>query len=309
MLNGIHDALLIHNPAAGRRRNRRARDLDAACRILGEAGIRVELAATSRAGDGTNLAREAVRSRRGMVIGCGGDGTINEIVNGLAGSRVPLAVLPAGTANVLGKELGLPWNIPAAARLILTGRLERIALGLARVEPPDGPERYFICIAGAGVDGSMVYSVNSRLKQATGTLAYWLAGLGHFFTYPLIPFRVAVDDHSFQAAQVIVGRTKHYGGPFRITPGADLLSDRFQAAVFTTTSRFRYPAHMVAVWLSRLERQGDVHFVDTRCVRCEARPGDTIYVELDGEPAGRLPAEFRIVPDALTLVMPENETK
>ena len=244
-----------------------------------------------------------------MVIGCGGDGTINEIVNGLAGSRVPLAILPAGTANVLGKELGLPWDIPAAARLIPTGRLERIALGLARTEPPQGPERYFICIAGAGVDGSMVYGVNSRLKQATGTLAYWLSGLEHFFTYPLVTFRVAAGDRSFQAAQVIVGRTKHYGGPFRITMGADLLSDRFEAAVFTTTSRFRYPAHMMAVWFSRLRRQGDVHFVETREIRCHAEPGESVYVELDGEPAGRLPAEFRIVPDALTLVMPENETE
>jgi diacylglycerol kinase (ATP) len=309
MLNGIHDALLIHNPAAGRHPRRRARELESACRILAEAGIRTELAATKGAGDGTILARQAARSGRGMVIACGGDGTINEIVNGLAGSRVPLAILPAGTANVLGKELGLPWDIPAAARLIPTARLERIALGLAQTEPPQGPERYFICIAGAGVDGSMVHSVNSRLKQATGTLAYWLSGLGHFFTYPLVTFRVAAGDRSFQAAQVIVGRTKHYGGPFQLTPGADLLSDRFETAVFTTTSRFRYPAHMMAVWFSRLERQGDVHFVRTREVCCHAEPGETVYVELDGEPAGRLPAQFRIVPDALTLAMPENETQ
>ena len=308
MLTGIHDALLVHNPAAGSHRRHRARDLDQARRILADAGIATEIVDTSRPGDATRLARQAAEQGRGMVIGCGGDGTINELVNGLAKSRVPLAILPAGTANVLGKELRLPWDIPAAARNIPSARLARIALGLAQQQPPTGPERYFVCIAGAGVDGSMVYHVNSRLKQATGTFAYWLAGLSHFFTYRLVTFPVAADRQTFRAAQVIVGRTRHYGGPFQITAGADLFSDRFEAAIFATTSRFRYPAHMVAVWLSRLRRQGDVHFLQTRLVTCQADPRETVYFELDGEPGGTLPVEFRIVPDALTLVVPENET-
>lgn len=328
MLTGIHDALLIHNPAAGpsRRlgRGRRGRDLAEARRILAEAGIRVELAATARAGDATRLARHAAQDRRELVIACGGDGTINEVVNGLAGSAVPLAVLPAGTANVLAKELALPWGIPAAARLIPGSRLARIALGLAvpraspgpsprfgtsPAAPADGAGRYFLSIAGAGVDGSMVYRVNSRLKQATGTLAYWLAGLTHFFHYDLASFPVEAGEQCFQAVQVIVGRTKYYGGPFQITAGADLFSNRFEVAVFTTKNRFRYPSHMVAVWLSRLREQGDVHFVEAETVWCAAGPDSRIYFEIDGEAAGTLPVEFRVVPDALTLVVPENVTR
>ncbi len=308
MLPEIHDALLIHNPAAGRHLRRRTSDLAEVRRTLAEAGIAIEVADTSRRGEATRLAREAAERGRDLVIGCGGDGTVNEIVNGLARSNVPLAVLPAGTANVLAKELGLPWDIPAAAALIPRGRLERVALGFAQHQPPESDGRYFLCIAGAGVDGSMVYRVNSRLKRATGTLAYWMAGLSHFFSYRLIPFEIAADGQSFQAPQVIIGRTKHYGGPFQLTPGADLFSDRFETAVFTTTNRFRYPAHMMAVWLARLRRQGDVHFVKTQRVLCQGAAGHTIYVELDGEPAGTLPMEFRVVPDALTLVVPENET-
>ena len=125
----------------------------------------------------------------------------------------------------------------------------------------------------------------------------------------MVPFSVEANGHSFRAAQVIVGRTKHYGGPFSITTGADLLSDRFEIAAFTTTNRFRFPSHMLAVWLSRLHRQRDVHFVHASQVRCHADPGSTVYVEIDGEPAGKLPFGFRIVPDALTLVVPENETR
>jgi len=307
LLTGIHDAVLIHNPAAGRSHHRHGQDLEAAKRILAEAGITAERQETARAGDATRLAREAAQSGRGLVIACGGDGTINEIANGLAGSPVPMAILRTGTANVLGKELDLPWSIPDALRRNLAGRLERIALGLARHESDEPWERYFVCVAGAGVDGSMVHQVDPRLKDQTGELAYWLTGLSHFFTYPFRAFSVIAGDQCFQAAQVIIGRTKYYAGPFRITAGADLFSNLFEVAVFTSTNRFRYPAHMSAVWTERLQEQSDVHFVKTNRVLCEAPGGATVYAEIDGEPAGKLPIEFSIAPDALTLVVPGKE--
>jgi diacylglycerol kinase (ATP) len=308
-LSGIRDALIIHNPAAGRRRRRRSRDIAEARRILSEAGIDTELAETASPGHTVEFARQAARDGRGLVIACGGDGTIHEIANGLAGSRVPLAILPAGTANVLAKELELPWNIPAAARRIPRSRLARIALGVAQQDPPNGPCRYFVCLAGAGIDGSMVYRTSSLLKAATGQFAYWVEGLRHLFGYPMLPFSVDAGGHEFQATQVIVGRTKNFGGPFRITTGADFFGDRFQAAVFTARSRFRYPAILLATWRNRLERRSDVYFVETAQVRCTAAPGTEIYVETDGEAAGKLPMEFRVAPDALTLVVPENETE
>jgi diacylglycerol kinase (ATP) len=308
MLEGMRDALLIHNPAAGRSR-RRGRGLENALSILAQAGIRAELRDTTKPGDAKRLAREAARKGRGLVIACGGDGTVNEIANGLAGSRVPLAVLPTGTANVLGKELGLTTNIADAMRRNLAGQPHRIALGLARRGRPQDWERYFVCVAGAGVDGSMVHQVDQRLKDQTGELAYWLAGLSHFFTYPFRAFPVNAEGRSFQAVQVVVGRTKYYAGPFRITEGADLLSNRFEVAIFTSTSRFRYPAHVGEVWSARLQQQSDVHFIKTSRVRCDAPAEGTVYAEIDGEPAGNLPFEFRIVPDALTLVMPIDETQ
>jgi YegS/Rv2252/BmrU family lipid kinase len=307
MLTGIEDALIIHNPVAGFAAGRRRfRDLEAAQRILADAGITTEVATTSGPGQAAALASAAVGERRGMVIGCGGDGTINEIANGMAGSQVPLAILPAGTANVLVKELGLPWNIPAAARRILTGRLERIALGLVHSESAKAG-RYFVCVAGAGVDASIVFQTNLKLKQYTGTFAYWLEGLRHFVASPLVPFSAVADGRSFRATQVIIGRTRNYGGPFRITLGADLFSNRFQVAVFTSTNRFRYVAHLLAIWLSRLDRQRDVHLFHATHVRCEAFQGTEEYAEIDGELAGALPLEFSIVPDALTLVVPGGE--
>jgi diacylglycerol kinase (ATP) len=308
MLTGIRDALWIHNPAAGRSRRRNPQEIDTARCILREAGIDVEQRDTAHPGEGAELARAAAREGRGMVLACGGDGTVNEIANGLAGTPTPLAILPAGTANVLGKELGLNGNLADSVRRNLSGRLERIALGLARRDSPEDWQRYFVCVAGAGVDGSMVHQVDPKLKDQAGELAYWLTGISHFFTYPFRAFPITAGDEAFQAAQVVVGRTKYYAGPFRITAGADLFSNRFEVAVFTSTNRFRYPAHVGEVWSERLKEQSDVHFVHTDRVRCDAPPGESVYAEIDGEPAGELPMEFRIVPDALTLVVPINET-
>src|SRR5271170_7916595 len=185
----IHDALLIYNPTSGERRQRRFLEIEQAVRILKDCGITTEIAATTAAGAAQGIARQAVEQRRGMVIACGGDGTNNEIVNGLAGSRVPMAVLPAGTANILAKELGIPWDIPHAARLIADGTVRRIALGVAipaegretREVPREG--RYFLCVAGAGPDGAIVNGVDGAFKKKAGILAYWLEGMRQLVQY------------------------------------------------------------------------------------------------------------------------------
>ncbi|HXN64364.1 MAG TPA: acylglycerol kinase family protein, partial [Candidatus Acidoferrales bacterium] len=137
MLEGIRKAALIYNPLAGGGGPRRKQDLARAQQILAAAGIRAEIQPTSVPGDAGPLAARAAMAGAQMIIGCGGDGTINEIINGLrdaemqgsVANNVPLAILPAGTANVLAKELGIPWNIPRAAELIANGVPARVALG------------------------------------------------------------------------------------------------------------------------------------------------------------------------------------
>src|SRR5271170_2985226 len=130
MLDGIQSALLIYNLSCGRRRESRFTEIEEAARIL------TELAPTTGRGSATGIARHAVAQNRELVIACGGDGTVNEVINGLAGSNVPMALLPAGTANILAKELGIPWNLPAAARMIPAGVVRRVALGY--VSPLNG---------------------------------------------------------------------------------------------------------------------------------------------------------------------------
>lgn len=304
----MRDALIIANPASGRRRACRRRELAAAQQILRNTGIAAELLWTDGAGRATEMARRAATAGRGMVIVCGGDGTINEVVNGLAGSQVPLAVLPGGTANVLAKELSIPWDIPRAAKLIAQAAPRRIALGQAVPlgAPDEAAPRWFLCVAGAGPDGVMVYSVAAAIKLRLGILAYWLEGVRQFMRYrfPLFRVRAPELDREVDASMVIVGRTASYGGPFRITTRASLCDDLFEVCLVTTRARLRYLRYLPAIWSGRLRRERGVYFARLRSLRCEPLDEPRIYAQVDGEPCGRLPVEFRIVPEMLTLLAP-----
>ncbi|HEU5409494.1 MAG TPA: diacylglycerol kinase family protein [Candidatus Acidoferrales bacterium] len=312
----IRNAAIIYNPTSGRNRTRRRHALEEAACILRDAGIDAGLLPTTCAGSATELARDAATRGCEMLVVCGGDGTINEVVNGIAGTQVPLAVLPAGTANILAKELRIPWNIPAAARLIANGKRVRIALGLA-VWPPSGnnapqqgpalpTERYFLCVAGTGPDGAIVHGINVERKLRVGILAYWLEGLRQFFIYPFPRFRIASPEKQLDASLIVVGRTKHFGGPFRITTRASLFDNQFEIVAYEGRSRLLLLACLPAVWLGALHNMPGIHAWKTAQASCAASGDSQIFSQIDGEAASAVPVEFRIVPDALTLVVPAN---
>ena len=207
----IRDALIIFNPKAGRAH---PGSLERARKILESQGIETQLSPTDAAGAATEIARQAVAQGRQMVIACGGDGTLNEVVNGLAGSQVALALLPAGTANVLAKELRLPWNIEKAAALVAAAASRRIALGWVDTKNHGGKGRYFLSVAGAGPDGAIVNAVDPALKARTGTLAYWAAGFQQLTSYKFPRFRATTDHHSFDATLIVVWAHEKLRRPF-----------------------------------------------------------------------------------------------
>jgi diacylglycerol kinase (ATP) len=308
VMESIRDALLIFNPTAGRARGVRSGALERARKVLARQGIESELAPTDGPGSAPGLARQAVREQRQIVIVCGGDGTLNEVVNGLAGSSVPLALLPAGTANVFAKELGLPWNIERAASLIGGSRFRRISLGHVKAEEGEKDGRYFLSLAGAGPDGAIVRAVNPSLKERTGTVAYWIEGFRQLTSYRFPRFRVEFENETVEGTLIIAGRTKHYGGPFQITTRADLYGNDFELMLCTTNSRWKYLSYMPLLFSGRLRHVRDIRFVRATEMCCEPIDAEPIWVQVDGEAAGRLPAEFRIVRDALTLAVPAKIT-
>ena len=332
MISDLRNALLIHNPNAGNGGAKRRRTLDAARHIFAAGGIDADLAETTGPGHATELARRAASEGRGLVIACGGDGTLNEIVNGLAahknGRRVPLALLPGGTANILAKELDLPWDIPSAAQKLVHGQVREIALGLATALEQPEKKKYFLSVGGAGPDGMIVYSLDLDLKARLGILAYWWQGTREVFRYKFPRFRTSVRipaplaagsslpfsseevasiptiDLAIDASLVVVGRTKNYGGPFQITDEADLYSDQFEVMALSTQSGLRYLSYLPTLWMGKLRGTEGIFFHKTDTVLCEPLDKNPVYAQVDGEPLARLPVEFKIVPRALKLLVP-----
>jgi len=309
----MKNALMIHNPRAGNGGSRRRRALDESRKVLHAAGIETTLAEVSAPGDTSGLARHAASEGRDLLIVCGGDGTLNEAVNGLAanpsGRQVPLALLPGGTANILAKELGLPWEFSRAAARLAGAVPRTIALGLATPLEEPQKRRYFLCVAGAGPDGAIVHAVDLELKGRAGILAYWYEGARQLFGYAFPKFRVRAAEHSLEASLLIAGRTKHFGGPFQITTEANLFEDRFECAALETQSAWRYLSYLPTLWLGRLRGAPGVHYWKADSIVCEPLGLEPVYAQVDGEPLARLPVEFRIVPGALTLLVPQPAQK
>jgi diacylglycerol kinase (ATP) len=257
--------------------------------------------ATDAAGHATELARQAVEQGADLVLVLGGDGTVNEAANGLVHSGVPLGVLPAGTANVLAMELGLGSRLERAAEILTRCQPRRIALG--RITTADGASRYFLCMAGAGLDAKIVSETRPALKERTGKLAYWAAGLTQF-AHRLEPvdLRVGAEPTSetFRCGFVLASRVRNYGGDLEIASGASLLREDFEIVLFEGANPLRYAWYMLGVGLRRVQRMQGVRTLPAACAEILT----PTHLQVDGEYAGRQTARLEIAPAALTLLVP-----
>ncbi len=226
----------------------------------------------------------------------GGDGTINEALNGMVGSQAALGILPAGTANVLAMELGLGSRLDRAIARLAECVEKRIAVGGLR---QTGSVRHFLAMGGAGLDAQIVYDLNPAFKAKAGKLAYWLGGFGHA-TQSVRNCEARVDGKTYRCGFVLASRVRNYGGDLEIARGASLLKPDFEVVLFEGTNPLRYLLYMLNVGLKRVQRMRGVHTVHADRVELV---GD-VHVQIDGEYAGKTPAVFEIVPDAVTLVVP-----
>lgn len=287
----------VFNPTSGGGRFKR--DLPLIVQSLRSLGFDVEETPTARAGHATELARDAAADGFDVVCAIGGDGTVNEVINGIAGGASTLAIVPTGTVNVLALELGIPLDPPDACRLAAEGHAIQIDLGLAG-------ERYFALMAGVGLDAEVVTTMNPLLKRALKEAAFAVHGVTTALTkdFPLI--RVECDEETAEGYFVVLGNASNYGGAFGITPDADMRDGLLDVCVLTDKS-FLGVAHY---WLSALLhshlRHPKVRYFRTAVARLSVAPGEdgVALVQTDGEAAGKLPIECRVVPRALTVMTP-----
>jgi len=284
--------LVIYNPIAGMRKGRRFR---AVLGRLRAAGAAITLRPTGQRGDAERYAREARRARFDVVVAAGGDGTINEVVNGLGDPDLPLAILPLGTANVLAAEIGLRLSADAIARMILDGRPQPVHPGLVN-------GRRFLLMAGAGFDARVVARVRPRMKRILGKLVYVWESLAEMLDRRERRYAVTIDGVATEAASVIVAKAHFYGGRYVCAPEARLQDPLFQVCLFARGGRRAALAYAAALALGRLPGRSDYRVVPGRIVTIAGEGGEP--VQGDGDSLTILPARIALAPRPLLLVMP-----
>jgi YegS/Rv2252/BmrU family lipid kinase len=287
--------LVIYNPAAGQWRQRRLRTTLAALKGLGCA---ITLFATGKPGDAESRAAGLSTAEFDVVVAAGGDGTINEVANGLAaasGPLPPLAIIPLGTANVLAEEIGLRGNPRAVARAIANGSQMIVHLGQAN-------GRYFLMMAGVGFDAHVVANVDLALKRRTGKVAYVLETLVQGMRYGFPPCHVTVDGIDYDACSVVVCNGKHYGGPFVAAPKASLAEPAFEVCLLERGGWRHVIRYGAALVMGRLSALPDVKIVTGHTLTISGEDG--LPVQGDGDIIAHLPVEISVAQRTLELVIP-----
>ncbi len=286
----------IFNPQSGGGGYRR--DVPLIFEALRGLGYAVEELETAGPGDATRLAREAVAAGFDLVCAIGGDGTVNETINGLAGSETPLAIVPTGTVNVLAMELGISLDPPDAVRLLEAPVVSWIDLGLAG-------DRYFGLMAGVGMDAAVVASLNPMMKKALKEAAFAVQGLANYLTREEPLIRVSCEERTVEGYFAVFGNSSNYGGAFGITPLADMRDGLLDVCVLTDKSFLSTVWYWTAALINAHIKHPKVEYFRTeRASIAAVEAGKEVLVQTDGEVAGKLPMECRIVPRALRVIVP-----
>jgi len=285
---------VIYNPIAGQRHGTRLRKT---FRALAEAGASLSVTETKAPGDAERMAAGMSRADVDILVVAGGDGTINEVLNGLmaaSGPAPPLAIIPLGTANVLAREIGLKPYSGKIASAIMTGR--RI-----RVYPGQAGGRYFLMMSGVGFDAEVVANVDPALKRRTGRFAYLVEILHQSWRHRFEICRGEIDGAPFEARWIVVCNGRHYGGPFVAAPSARLTEPGFSVCLLDGGA-FDIARYGMALALGRLSRQPDVRILPAQNVRIDGPVGWKI--QGDGDIIGRLPVEIVVSDKPLELIVP-----
>ena len=297
--------LLIRNPTAGRRRRGL---VDAVVRHLRAEGWTVDLMDTAAAGDARRWAESCDEKRYAVIAVAGGDGTINEAMNGLmrrCDTAPPLAIVPLGTANVLAYELGLGVSAASIARTIMSGRTVLVHPGEACGE---GDPRCFSLMAGAGFDAKVVAGMSAPLKRRFGKAAYVWRSIVETRRYRPVRYAVEIDGARYEAASVIVTRGRHYAGPYVVAPQAMLGEPLLHVCLFERWGRPHTLRFGLALLMGRLPKTGGYRVVTGRAVKLsvlhDAGEAGRQPVQIDGDDALTLPVTIGLSSGALRLLQP-----
>ena len=282
---------LIANPVSGG--NARARIAQAITWLQGK-GDTVEVHLTEKRGDARRFAAQGL-GRCDRVVVAGGDGTLNEVANGLCGTDLPVAFLPMGTVNVFALETGIPLELAQACRLAVEGRPRRISMGSMNGES-------FLLMVSAGWDAAAVARLRPAVKRRLGRLAYGWSAMEALWAKAPAPLQVTLTDGSrHDGFGVIISNARYYGGRFIVNPKASIESPNLELCLLKNGGRLAMLSYALRLGLRVPLRPPSVVFFSINAVDIT---GSGVQVQADGDAWGALPVKVVSQSDALSVVLP-----
>lgn len=285
---------IIVNPAAG---NCSLDHVEEVCRAVRQEGHEADFRVSQYKGNCTELTRDALAEGVDAVVAAGGDGTVNEIANVMAGTGVPMAVFPRGSVNILAMEIGLQDTDRAVVECLLHGHPETVSLG--RIDA-----RYFVLMAGVGVDARAVAGVTEELKEKQGKSAYVRQVLAELRHPPGTRFRVETVERTVEAASVVVCNAKRYAGAYKMAPQADLHKPRLAVCTFQSGRLLPVLRYNLGLALGLHTRFWDVHTWETARVGIQCLNEREDPIQVDGDAQGQTPCTLEAAPDVLEVLVP-----
>jgi YegS/Rv2252/BmrU family lipid kinase len=274
--------------------------------FLHQYGWEASLHLTQKAGDAGHLAREAVAQRIDVVIAVGGDGTINEIIQELAGSETALGVLPSGTVNVWAREVGIPLDNAGAREVLLHGQVRKIDLGQIG-------DRYFLLMVGIGFDGEVTHTVEHKPLKRLGVVGYLIAAAWMGFGYRSFRLLLELNNRviKMSALQVVVGNTQLYAGALKYTWRAKCDDGLLDICVIRKQNFFGRIGVVFDFLFRRETRRQWIRYETGQVIKIYTR--EPIAIQLDGEPFGHTtrgnpPMILRVAAHALKVIVPPKTT-
>lgn len=284
---------LIANPVSGGDARSRIEFAQAA---LARSGAKVDLYLTGGRGDAKKAAAQALLEGYDRVVAAGGDGTLNEVVNGVASPRLPIAFLPLGTVNVFALEVGIPLQLDKACALALQGSVRQITLGKMGDE-------LFLLMASAGWDAEAVAHVRSGLKKRIGRLAYAVSALEVFLKKPPTSLvLISPDGKHHTGFGAVVSNSRYYGGRYVVTPKASMFRDDLEVCLLRQNGRLAMLKFCLRLALKRPLQKPLVEYYSLASVVLK---GEAVAVQVDGDIGGFLPVKIDAVPRAVSMVLPD----
>jgi diacylglycerol kinase (ATP) len=292
--------LIVYNPAAGQSPNLK-NTLDRVANLWRDLGWQVQIAATTAPGDATSKAQIAAQSGYNAVVAAGGDGTVNEVMNGLVGTETALGVLPLGTVNIWAREMGLSMDMFKAAESIAKSELTKIDVGRAG-------SRYFLLMAGIGFDAAVTATVRSEEKKLLGAIAYIKQAIQVAWNFRGVRLKLRIDGKRVRGKilMVVIGNSQLYGGVVKFTAHATIDDGLLDICVIKGQGMLSAPRRLISIFARHYNRDPLVQYYRGRQIEIRGQRGKALPVQVDGDYLGKTPMSFRVVPNSLWIMVPPN---